>query len=478
MILKPFKSHLNENLLYQEGIFKGEDKEALIHVKRAMLFLRMHHGFFASLINAINVYEEKGLNPPTMATDGFVILYHPEWVHKHSHQEIMFVLAHEIMHNAMGHFVRQQDRHQRLFNIAADYAINPLIKGSIKDSEGTDIMSPPKNIMLDDKYSGKSAEQIYSILIKDEIEPRVEKNRQQGGSPPTQGQGQPGQGQPGQGQPGQGSGITPSPSSGEIDKAIDEMLGGDDGDGDEWNVGGTKPGGSLGEAKDASGKNMTPKEQAKRIKDLARKAARSMGGKYSEGSPLDQWLKGLAEPKVDWVSELNRFLRVSLEKSKDKIPYRRFAGRGLYFPGPSEDESLKKIVVGVDTSGSITPSMLDQFSAEISSIVGAHEIEALHVLYCDTAIVGHDEFRNPNELVIKKMPGGGGTLFQPMFDWIESNLNGPPDAMIIFTDGYPNSNAWGNVDFDDNNIIWIIANSPEIQAPFGNTINVKINDED
>ena len=517
MILKSFAKFINEESLYKEGTFKGTDQEALKHIKRAVLFLRMHHRFFSSLINATNIEEDDTLPFKTMATDGFVVLYHPEYVHNHSHQEIMFVIAHEIMHNTMGHFARQGDRHGELWNIAADYAINPLIEGSIKDKDNNDVMIAPKGILLDKKYSGKSAEWIYEHLMEKEIKPRVEKERKQkGGSPqPQPGQGQPGQGQPGQGQPGQGQpgqgqpgqgqpgqgqpgqgqpgqgqsggmpGGGPPPTNDEISRAIADMMGekakekGGEGSGTgDWNIGETKPGGTFGEAKDKDGKKVSTSEMARRIKDLSRKAARAMGGKFSAGSALDQWLKGLAEPKVDWVAELNRFLRASLERSKDKIPYRRFAGRGEYFPGPGEDESLRRIVIGVDTSGSITPKMLDQFSTEISSIVGNYEIDFLDVLYCDTAIVGHDNYRNPSELNIKKMPGGGGTLFNPMFDWVEANLDGPPDAMIIFTDGWPNSNNWGMPDFDDNNVIWIIANNPDKKGPYGHTIPVQTGDDD
>jgi hypothetical protein len=105
-----------------------------------------------------------------MATDGFRIYYDPDFVNSKPDYEIKWVICHEIMHCALHHFLRKQ-ANPTVWNAAADYAINQLIDGS---GYGDPTQSPfgvmPRGGLLDKKYEGWSAEQIYHHLIENNIE--------------------------------------------------------------------------------------------------------------------------------------------------------------------------------------------------------------------------------------------------------------------------------------------------------------------
>jgi hypothetical protein len=62
-----------------------------------------------------------------MATDARRIVYDPTFVNSLQPAELEAVLAHEVLHCALGHHCRRGRRDPRPWNEAADLAINPLL---------------------------------------------------------------------------------------------------------------------------------------------------------------------------------------------------------------------------------------------------------------------------------------------------------------------------------------------------------------
>ena len=62
-----------------------------------------------------------------MATDGSRIVYNPAFVDELKPAELEGTLAHEVLHCALGHQCRRGERDPRLWNEAADLAINPIL---------------------------------------------------------------------------------------------------------------------------------------------------------------------------------------------------------------------------------------------------------------------------------------------------------------------------------------------------------------
>jgi predicted metal-dependent peptidase len=74
--------------------------------------------------------------------------------------EIAGTLAHEVMHPALQHHTRRGGRDPRRSNMACDYAINPMLLDAG--------LTLPKDVLLDHRFRGMSAERIYNLLEDEE----------------------------------------------------------------------------------------------------------------------------------------------------------------------------------------------------------------------------------------------------------------------------------------------------------------------
>src|SRR5580658_1298288 len=129
-------------------------------VKRRLTAARaslvLDHPFFGALALRMDVQEETRDRTRTMATDGRSIFYHQDFVTGCSDQELIGLMAHEVMHPAMQHHTRRGDRDPGLWNEAGDYAINPILTEAGFVLPGTPLLNP--------RYCGMTAEQIYEAL--------------------------------------------------------------------------------------------------------------------------------------------------------------------------------------------------------------------------------------------------------------------------------------------------------------------------
>lgn len=132
------------------------------HLKRlsaARTALVLDHPFFGALALRLTLTETDSVTN-TMATDGRAIFYAPAFVDTLNDQELVALLAHEVMHPAMQHHARRLHRDAKRWNDAADYAINPVLTEA-----GFAI---PADGLNDPQYAGLSAEQIYDRLPQPE----------------------------------------------------------------------------------------------------------------------------------------------------------------------------------------------------------------------------------------------------------------------------------------------------------------------
>lgn len=130
---------------------------------------------------------------------------------------------------------------------------------------------------------------------------------------------------------------------------------------------------------------------------------------------------------VNWKKELKRFvshcIRTKLESSRKKRN-RRY---GIMYPGFKKSPMLN-LVCAIDTSGSVSTQMVQQFFSEMAAI---HKLGVeITVIECDTQIHKTYEF-DPKKVPV--IDGRGGTSFQPVFQKV--NAMKDVDALIYFTDG-------------------------------------------
>lgn len=130
---------------------------AASRISNARSKLLIEHRFWGFLGMRLKMVENKNL--PTMGTDGSTLQFNPEFVDSLSDIELEGVIAHEIGHCAFRHMYRRKGRNHTVWNMAGDYAINQILI----DSK----ITLPKDCLLDARFKGMGAEQIYSILIKE-----------------------------------------------------------------------------------------------------------------------------------------------------------------------------------------------------------------------------------------------------------------------------------------------------------------------
>ena len=86
----------------------------------------------------------------TTATDARKFYYNAEYIDCLSIEEAQFMLSHEALHCALSHFSRRQHRLTHKWDLACDYAINPLLE---KDG-----LTPPPGSLRLREYEGMTAE--------------------------------------------------------------------------------------------------------------------------------------------------------------------------------------------------------------------------------------------------------------------------------------------------------------------------------
>lgn len=166
------------------------DKDAFDKMRKCIFYLNAQYPFFAGLLSRLIIRENN--TRQTMSTDGYSIHYNSEFVLKHTDAEIIWVIAHEVMHNALLHFARcpKDQGGARLWNIAADYALNQMITEVDQDALANGKAQPSKNpknsvgkmpdealypgcgyVKGDDKFVNMTAEQIYAELKKSGFTP-------------------------------------------------------------------------------------------------------------------------------------------------------------------------------------------------------------------------------------------------------------------------------------------------------------------
>jgi predicted metal-dependent peptidase len=225
-----------------------------------------------------------------------------------------------------------------------------------------------------------------------------------------------------------------------------------------------KPGGSLDDVQDAADDEagLAEAEEETKVEVIqAANAAKAMG-RLSGG--LERIVGELTRRRADWRAVLRRFMteRAKTDWSYAK-PKRRFMAEDIYLPG-LVGERMGEVVVALDCSGSVDEALLAKFGAEAKAIAEDAKPAKLHVIYFDAQVLRHDVFLPDDDIVIKPC-GGGGTAFEPIFAYVEANdIN--PVATVVLTDMY---GSFGEA--PSYPVLWA-ATTAEV-APWGETLRVE-----
>ena len=382
---------------------------------------------------------------PTACTNGRDELYGRRFISCLTRKEIAFVVLHETLHKAFRHISTWQKlakEDMELCNKACDYVINLLLTDN--DPSEDYIVMPTLNGQaigcVDRRFAGMHTKQVFDILKKE----KQEKEGQSGGG--SGGKGQPGSGQPGQGEPKPG-----------------------------------EPGGGFDDHDWTGAEELSEKEKEQLVRDVdaaLRQGQLAHAKKMGDGGGgMLRAVQDILKPEVDWKALLREFVMsqcAGRDMSSWRRPNRRFLHQGVYMP-TLISEKIGSIVLGVDTSGSIS-SELPRFFSEMDAIFRTLNPEKVDLIYWDACVAGVEMYGDggaPLETFLQttKPVGGGGTDPRCMLEYMKRE-DIKPQCIIMFTDGEVPS--WG----DDwpAPILWVVVNEyrgESITATCGKTIHVK-----
>jgi len=285
------------------------------------------------------------------------------------------LLKHELLHVSFGHItMRDRFSNHKLFNIAADLEINQYIAADQLPEGGLTLDTFPEL-----NLPKKAGTIKYYELLEQE----------------------------------QKSGSCPS-----LDSLLDQM------DGDSQYCHGTwKEFEDLTEAE----QKLVEKQVQHQMKETAEQTEKRRGNIPGELADLIRRLRHIEPPKFDWKGYLRRFVGNSSVSYTKKLR-RKYNKRYVENPG-LKIKFKNNILVGVDTSGSVSNSELKEFMNEL---VHMHKTgHKITVAQCDTQLNSVEEFNPRKDWEIK---GRGGTSFQPVIDHFNEK-KGKYTALIYLTDG-------------------------------------------
>ncbi len=430
------------------------------------------------------------------ATDAKSFYYNEKYINSLSLEQTQFILAHEALHCALSHFARRVHRIKHRWDLACDFAINPML---MKDG----LTPPPESLYLK-AYEGMTAEEIYPLLAdndnKETQDQHVYDDSDESGDDPQgndddlikevpkeKPKSAPDKSREGECPPKdpfnnkpdeKGEGEQQSSQQSDSQKKKNQ------GDSDSGAKDSEKAPPLQNEQANQHQDNLETKQESDRgaaqpkplnhderenlnvqWKQRMAGAAQSAMQAGKLGDDMARMIDFLLQPELPWRNLLAQYMT---SIARDDYSYARpNSRRGEPAIFPSLRSAQINIVVALDTSGSIANSEISEFVSEIDAIKSLMRAQiTLHT--CDSSLNAEgpwryeawDEFKVP-----EKITGGGGTSFKPVFEWAEQQ-DMLPDLLVYFTD------AEG--DFPDYEphfpVIWLVKGKKKV--PFGNRVQL------
>jgi len=430
-------------------------------IRRAKIIMYKRSPFFAFIILHLNIkpltpQEIKafpgGEKAATMCIDKYGNLrYCEKWVKGLDDEQIMGVLAHEVLHLALMHMDRGLGKEGSIFNKSNDLVANDILNGEkFRLPSGGLIPEADHTFKIwnktIEKIDEKSSEEIYA-----ELYPLVDKIKtwESGGT---------GSGKGGS----KGSGLT----SKEKKEADEKLKGFDDHDY------GDNPEEEKKQAEDSEGGKFGPQTPRDKWKKIVAEAAQLAKQQGRLPAGLERRIEDVMDSKVGWRHKLYKYIVDQIIHDYTwSMPSKRAAALGVYLPKTLR-ESVQ-IVVSIDTSGSIGRDELKEFTSELLAIGNSFPNIKLDVIICDAEV--HETYEltrdNVDDILSMSMSGGGGTSHIPIYDYVNDNIQ---DAKVLvnFTDGFTDFPEDGNeLPYDS---LWVLCKDgcPEDNIPFGDVIRL------
>lgn len=433
-------------------------KKALDVLSSSRHTLLSKYPFIGSIALRMDLVPVRDLRVRTACTDGNSVYFDIAFLSSLSSQERVFVLAHEIWHAVLLHLTRRGTRMADLFNIATDKEVNYLLK---KDG----LTAPPNLCFPEGDEAGKSAEEIYEMMLKKSKKNKnQQKSKQQNSSSSSSSQnGQPNEDGDGDGEGGNGDpngelkgqfdkhiydGDMPSSGKNHNSQSNSGKQPGENGDGDEDDENGDGNGKSFSsKITDKYGEvgfdsDFTPhvdKGFSDRMREtVIAEAQRIEKMKGDIPSHVKELVKRMTSAEIKWQEVLAQFVTRSYNSGKRTWipPNRRHIHNDVYLQSRQSDKI--RLACVIDTSGS-TIGDRTKFLSELNGLVKSFGTYDLHMICCDADVQSYQLFTQDDNTDFEvdgfEFAGGGGTAMTPSFNYILDNQL-EVDAIILLTDGF------------------------------------------
>ena len=424
---------------------------------------------------------------PYGATDGRELILNPAGINKLQRQPngvglCAFLLVHESLHALLGHGWRlAKMRDPKCANVAADYIINAMIKARNKEL-GKAVFPLIDGVLLNEELSGdKSVEQLYRELQQPAQRPTPKAPEPKQDENKDDNEGEDNDDSEGQA----GTGASSAEGESEEDDTAGLDTGGDtaaDDDGSDTADGGTDSGsadslddfvgtGAEDTYKPIVGENDTDDSVAAKMEEdndrllLADHIERAGGGDSGMTGTRVMQQRVLPQP-MPWAELLHEWLRGS-SRSGWSSPFNApvHGSTGLVCCGRRK-RSAGDIVLVIDTSGSVPARVYDRFLKEAHTILQELRPERLHLLSVSHYVCEAVTLERGDDMPLS-LKGGGGTAFQPAFDWVQLE-NIQPDVLVYLTDGV--AYDINSLQAPDYPVLWVSTLCQPEHYPFGDTI--------
>lgn len=420
-----------------------KDEKCRDKVIKSRVQLLIHFPFYGTLALSLRLKEDYSIQ--TAGTNGKVLYYNPNFINKLTDGELNWVIAHEVMHCALGHLWRRENRIFNTWNMAADFAIHCILKETSDANSGN--FNMPKDCLYDSKFNNKSTEEIYDILNKENNE--SSKNNSDGDDDSNN-----------------NNNDNNSSNNHGNQKLLDDHS--------VWNNS------DSGDDDDNTQKvNASYQEMAREWQDKMINAAKVSEQKKHGSVPgsIIRIVNDLVKPQKNWKELLAEFVQMEVFDYGFLPPDKRYYGfSDVLMPDFNEEtEKIQDIVFIIDTSGSIGDKELVVFYSEISGVMQQFSSVKGHVLFVDSEIGAEYDISDVDDVLqMKPAYGGGGTDMEAGIRYcIEKTRDGEWDVSgcCILTDGYT------NFSLEENDIpfktLWVLTDN-DIKPPYGTCTNLEI----
>jgi len=350
-------------------------------IEKAKVKLMLEQPYIGSIATLLELKPKA--ETLTFHSDGVTLTYNSEYVEKAPLEELSFALANGAMHAILKHKERENRRVGRLWQTASDLVVNSML---VKNG----FLLPPY-IFYDDRFEGMYAEEIYDVLQDEMIQNDSLNDAEE-----------------------------------EISEEAQQKENQQKSEEDETAKNTPKP--TFIQAYDITQSKELSTEQEMLFEQLFEKYKRQ--GTLPEN--LHMVVPEYFSHKVDWREILSKYIASYAKSTYAFIPPNmKYLYRGIYLPSLSSD--LLRIVIAIDTSGSIDKILLSTFLGEVDAIMQGYPHYEIDLITADTKIQSHQVFL-PGEALSYELSGGGGTDFRPVFEYIEYSID-YPTLLLYFTDG-------------------------------------------